>query len=115
MKLIDILKEVLTTIPVEKVVRPNGAVGTQGVVTDQIKDILTNVVKLSVPEKATMKDMVELFKKDKKNIDTLLDFTKKNPIVILELPDGSIQIKDGHHRAFLLYHAGVKDLPVIKK
>jgi hypothetical protein len=62
-----------------------------------------------------MKDMVELFKKDKKNIDTLLDFTKKNPIVILELPDGSIQIKDGHHRAFLLYHAGVKDLPVIKK
>jgi len=114
-KLLDILKEVLTSIPVEKVVRPNGSIGTQGVVTDQIKDLLKNVLHLPVPENATMKDMVELFKKDKKNIDNLLDFTKKNPIVILELPDGSVQIKDGHHRAFLLYHAGIKDLPVIKK
>lgn len=114
-KLLDILREILTSIPVEKVVRPNGAIGTQGVVADQVRDILKNVVNLSVPDNATMREMVDMFKKDKRNVDKLLDFTKKNPIVILELPDGTVQIKDGHHRAFLLYHAGVKELPVTKK
>ena len=109
------LKENLTSIPVERVLRPNGAIGTQGVTTDQIKGILQNVLNLPVPENATMREMVDLFKKDKKNIDNLLDFTKKNPIVILELPDGTIQIKDGHHRAFLLHQAGIKELPVVKK
>jgi hypothetical protein len=109
------LKENLTSIPVERVLKPNGAIGNQGVTTDQIKDILKNVLHLLVPENATMREMVDLFKKDKKNIDNLLDFTKKNPIVILELPDGTIHIKDGHHRAFLLHQAGIKELPVIEK
>ena len=110
-----VLNENLTSIPVEKVLRPNGAIGTQGVTTDQVRDILKNVLHLSVPEGANMREMVDLFKKDKKNIDNLLDFTKKNPIIISELPDGTIQIKDGHHRAFLLHQAGVKELPVTKK
>ena len=118
-KLTDILKQLLeenlTSIPVEKVLKPNGAIGNQGVTTDQIRDILRNVLHLSVPDGADMREMVDLFKKDKKNVDNLLDFTKKNPIVILELPDGTIQIKDGHHRAFLLHQAGVKELPVTEK
>lgn len=114
-KLTDILKEILTSIPVERILKPNGAIGNQGVVTDQVKDILRNVLHLTVPDNATMKEMVDLFKKDKKNVDNLLEFTKKHPIVILELPDGTISIKDGHHRAFLLYQAGIKELPVIEK
>ena len=33
----------------------------------------------------------------------------------IELPDGTISIKDGHHRAFLLHQAGIKELPVVEK
>lgn len=36
-------------------------------------------------------------------------------IEITILPDGTVQINDGHHRAFLLDQAGITELPVTQK
>lgn len=101
-------------LPIDRVKRKNGAIGTQGVTTDQVASILKNVLGLTIPENATMKDLVNLFISDKANIDKLLEFTNLNPINITELPDGTIQINDGHHRAFLLDQAGITELPITR-
>ena len=103
------------TVPISSLERPNGAIGTQGVTEDQIRGILENVLGLSVPKGATMREMVDLFKSDPTNVDKLVEFTNKNPIDISTLPDGTVQINDGHHRAFLLQQAGVSDIAVKTK
>ena len=101
-------------LPIDRVKRKNGAIGTQGVTTEQVASILKNVLGLNIPENATMKDLVNLFISDKANIKKLLDFTNRNPINITELPDGTIQINDGHHRAFLLDQAGISEIPATR-
>ena len=49
------LEENVKTIPIQRLLRPNGAVGTQGVTTEQVSGILENVLGLSIPENATMR------------------------------------------------------------
>jgi len=101
-------------LPIERVKRKNGAIGTQGVTTEQVAAILKNILGLNASKNASMKDLVDLFLSDKNNVDKLLEFTKNNPISITELPDGTIQINDGHHRAFLIDQAGITEIPATR-
>jgi hypothetical protein len=103
-------KQKTERIEIEKLKKPNGAIGNQGVTETNVRDILIHVLGLNVGEELNMRDMVDLFKQNEKNINDLIDFTNKHPIKITFLPDESIHIRDGHHRAFLLDQAGVKDI-----
>lgn len=107
----NLLENSFDLLPIDNIKRPNGAIGTQGVTTEQVSNILTNVLNLNVPKNASMRELVDLFKSNPNNIDNLIKFTKKNPINISKLPDGSFHIKDGHHRAFLLDQAGIEKIP----
>lgn len=91
---------------ISNIKRPNGAIGTQGVTEDNIRDLLRGVVEMVVSDNASMRDMVDLFKADVKAQQRLRDFTAKNPVGISSLPDGTYSIDDGHHRAFLLDQIG---------
>lgn len=100
---------------INEIKRPNGAIGTQGVDADNIRSILTNVAKLSVPKDASMREMVDLFKQNVVAQNRIRSLMREQPLEGVQLPDGSISIKDGHHRAFLLNQAGDKTLPAVIK
>ena len=51
-------------------------------------------------------------KSNPKDQQKLLDFTKQNPIQLTKLPDDSYDLKDGNHRANLLYWSGIETVPV---
>jgi gamma-glutamylcysteine synthetase len=113
------LEELFESGPIQlnlsEVRRKNGAIGTQGVSDTQVRDVLTHVAGMQVAEDASMRDMIEAFKADSAAQDKLRAFFAKNPMQGYELPDGTIQIKDGHHRAFLLDQAGDKTVPAVIK
>jgi hypothetical protein len=100
---------------INEIKRPNGAIGTQGVDIENIRSILTNVAKLSVPKDASMREMVDLFKQNVAAQNRIRSLMQEQPLEGVQLPDGSIYIKDGHHRAFLLNQAGDKTLPATIK
>lgn len=96
---------------IEEIKRPNGAIGTQGVDADNIRSILKNVAKLPIPENASIREMVGIFKQSPEAQSKIRSLMLKKPLEGFELPDGTISIKDGHHRAFLLNQIGDKTLP----
>jgi len=91
---------------ISNVKRPNGAIGTQGVTEESVRDLLKNVAGMDVNDGMTMKEMVESFKANPEAQQKLRDFTAKNPVQIDTLPDGTYHLEDGHHRTFLLDQAG---------
>lgn len=100
-------------MPISEVKRKNGAIGTQGVTETQIREVLKNVAGMQISDTASMREMVNAFKNDKAAISRLLEFTKNNPVEVITLPDGSLHLKDGHHRTFLLDQAGITSVPAI--
>jgi hypothetical protein len=59
--------------------------------------------------------MVEHLKNNPNDAAKYQKFLEKEPINISELPDGSYQINDGHHRATLSYYSGNENIPTIIK
>lgn len=100
---------------IQEIKRKNGAIGTQGVSELQVRDVLTHVAGMSIPENATMREMVKAFKDSPEAQQRMRDFTAANPLKGVMLPDGTIHIQDGHHRAFLLDQAGDSTIPSIIK
>jgi hypothetical protein len=96
---------------INEIKRPNGAIGFQGVDAENIRSILKNVAKLPIPENASMREMVDIFKQNPEAQNKVRSLMLKQPLEGFELPDGTISIKDGHHRAFLLNQVGDKTLP----
>jgi hypothetical protein len=104
----------VNTMPIADMKRPNGAIGTQGVVTQQVAELL-RMVGLNATDSMTMRQLVDMLRADPAAQQRLRDFTAENPIVISVLPDDTIHIKDGHHRAFLLDQMGDTEIPFTTK
>jgi hypothetical protein len=43
----------------------------------------------------------------------VLELVKKEPIKLSQLPEGSYDLKDGNHRATILYYSGIESIPAI--
>lgn len=99
--------------PIANVRRPNGAIGTQGVTTDQVANVLTHIAGLPVSQDMSMKELVDLLKADPRAQQRLRQSLKQNPVHIQSLPDGTYHLKDGHHRTFLLNLLGDKTVPAV--
>ena len=113
MKVRELFESNVVDFPIANVKRRNGAIGTQGVSSTQIADVLIHVCKIGVDPKANMRELVDEFKRDKSAQANLLAFMKKHPAKVLKLPDDSYHLQDGHHRIFLLDQAGYKLVPAI--
>lgn len=99
-----------------QVKKPGGSIGNQGASPEQANGVLNHIgIDVKFEEEPTLKEMVAHLKDNPKDLQKLVDFTKKNPIELRELPDGTYQLEDGHHRAALLYHAGVENAPSVIK
>lgn len=92
--------------------KPSGSIGNQGATETGAKSILDHLgINVTFKGEPTMREMVEHLKNNSKDRQKLLDFVKNEPIVLRELPDGTYQLEDGHHRATLLYYSGVENVP----
>ncbi len=103
------------SLPLDRLRRPNGAIGTQGVSPEGVKSILVGVSGIQIPDGASMRQMVDMLRNSPEGQRRLRAFTEQYPIAITELPDGTVQLKDGHHRAFLLDQLGDSTVPVTRK
>ena len=98
--------------------KPSGSIGNQGATSEGANNILQSLgikVKGANPNEVTLKEMVEHLKNNPKDAATYKKFLEKEPINVSELPDGSYQINDGHHRATLSYYSGNENIPTIIK
>ena len=130
MKLIDLLKEVLeeavenvvgeypfkTTVnfDLNKIRSASGKLGEQGASTEGIRNLLKYVgVNLTGINTESTKAMADFLRSNPNERNKVLNLVKKEPIKLSQLPDGSYDLKDGNHRAVILYYSGVESVPAI--
>ena len=109
------LRENVENFPIANVRRPNGAIGNQGVNTNQAADVLTHAAGMQVSPDWTMRQMVDALKADPAAQQRLRQFVQQNPVTVYALPDGSYHLQDGHHRTFLLNLLGDETVPAVVK
>lgn len=106
----------VVNFPIANLRRPNGQIGTQGVNSEQIADMLIHVAGLKVSMDMSMRELVDALKASPQAQDKLRKFIMHEaPIEVYALPDEQFHIKDGHHRAFLLNLLGDETVPAIVK
>jgi GNAT superfamily N-acetyltransferase len=105
------LREDIENFPIANVRRPNGAIGNQGVNTEQAADVLTHAAGMQVSPDMSMRQLVDALKADPAAQQRLRQFVQKNPVTVYALPDGSYHLQDGHHRTFLLNLLGDETVP----
>jgi ribosomal protein S18 acetylase RimI-like enzyme len=120
MKIKDIITESLLgedieNFPIANVRKANGAIGNQGVNTEQAADVLTHAAGMQVSPDMSMRQLVDALKADPAAQQRLRQFVQKNPVTVYALPDGSYHLQDGHHRTFLLNLLGDETVPAIVK
>jgi GNAT superfamily N-acetyltransferase len=109
------LREDIEDFPIANVRRANGAIGTQGVNTEQAADVLTHAAGMQVSPDMSMRQLVDALKADPAAQQRLRQFVQQNPITVYALPDGSYHLQDGHHRTFLLNLLGDETVPAVVK
>lgn len=92
----------------------SGKLGEQGATSDGIRDLLKYVgVDLTNVNTESIKAMADYLRSNPSERNKVLDLLKKEPIKLSQLPDGSYDLKDGNHRATILYYSGVESIPAI--
>jgi len=118
MKKTSSVKQVLkpSNFPIKNLRRPNGMIGTQGFTSESLIGLINHISKtekIILPKYTTLTELITNLKKTPESVNKIVNYVKKDPIVVLELPDLSYQIKDGNHRANLLNLLGVENVPTI--
>jgi hypothetical protein len=114
----DVLNNNFELFDLNNVRKPSGSIGNQGATPEGARDILKSIgieVESATSGQPTFKEMIEHLKNNPKDAATYKKFLEKEPINVSELPDGSYQINDGHHRATLSYYSGNENIPTIIK
>ena len=105
-------------IPVSSLKRPNGQIGTQGFTSENMINLIKYISTkkgFEIPTYKTLKELIENMKKDGDIVKSITNYVESDPITAIKLPDGTINIKDGNHRANLLNLLGVENIPVVFK
>ena len=109
------LDEDVEDFPIANVRKANGAIGNQGVNTNQAADVLTHAAGMQVSPDMSMRQLVDALQADPAAQQRLRQFVQKNPVTVYALPDGSYHLQDGHHRTFLLNLLGDETVPAVVK
>lgn len=101
----------VTTFDLNQVKKPSGSIGNQGATFEGAKGIM-EFLGINIDYKNdSFSEIIEHLKNSPEDLKKLKDFVEKEPIIFRELPDGTYQLEDGHHRATLLYYSGVESVP----
>lgn len=90
---------------------PQGALGRQGFTVDGVNSIANHVFGINVPENNSIKDTLTRAKQVPQATKKYMDFLRKTPVQATNLPDNTVHLEDGHHRAFIADQLGFKRIP----
>ena len=92
----------------------SGKLGEQGATPDGIRNLLKYVgVDLTNVNTDSTKAMADYLRSNPSERNKVLELVKQEPIKLSQLPDGSYDLKDGNHRATILYYSGIESIPAI--
>jgi hypothetical protein len=106
----------ISMIPTKELRRPNGSIGTQGFVSENLIKLvsyISSVMGFSLPEFDSLKDLIVYIRTKPEIVNLIFDYVKTDPIRMTILPDGTYIVNDGNHRANLLNLLNVEFLPSI--
>lgn len=92
-----------------------GRIGKQGFTRDGVFDLLRKFGGMEIAEDASLKEVIEQLKSSPETLERLQTFLEVTPIEISRLPDDTIHLDDGHHRAFIADQIGMSSLPLKPK
>jgi hypothetical protein len=116
------LEGLVNQIPTAELRRPNGSIGTQGFVPENLVDVARFIAKemgFEIPAfnkdlgTSEIKQVIEYLKNNKEAQQKIKEYVVKDPVVVTKLPDNTYSIDDGNHRANLLNLIGVEEIPTI--
>jgi hypothetical protein len=84
--------------------------GTQGVSYDTAERLIKNIG-LNPNDYSSLKEVAEVIRNNPELLDNLRKEVANNPITLSVLPDGSVDIIDGNHRAVLMDMVGETQIP----
>jgi hypothetical protein len=102
--------------PIKNLKRPNGIIGTQGFTSESLINLINHISKtekIILPKYNTLTELINNLKKSPESVNKIVNYVKRDPITVLQLPDLTYKIKDGNHRANLLNLLGVENIPTI--
>jgi hypothetical protein len=106
--------DTVVNFDLNKIRSASGKLGEQGATPDGIRNLLKYVgVDLTNVNTESIKAMADYLKSNPLERAKVLELVKKEPIKLSQLPDGSYDLKDGNHRATILYYSGIESIPAI--
>lgn len=105
-------------IPTEELRRPNGSVGTQGFTPESMVNLLKFISiekDFELPTFDTFKELIFSLRESPNIIESIFEYVKTDPVLLLKLPDNTYHLKDGNHRANLLNLLNIPYIPAIIK
>lgn len=98
---------------IESLKNRRGQIGSQGFTREGVENILQFVTQRSFSERASLREVLDEVKSSPALLEKIKEFLETHPIKIAVLPDGTIHLDDGHHRAFLADQIGLTSLPTL--
>lgn len=89
-----------------------GEIGNQGFTAEGVKNILEHISGEKIPTELSLKEVLGKVNESPILLSLVKTFLEEHPIEISLLPDDTIHLEDGHHRAFIADQIGVISLPV---
>ena len=114
------LDKIIDYINIEEHRRPNGSMGTQGFTPENMMNVISFIndnLNLNIPsnlfKEGGLRELLDYIKADSSLVNSIENYVKTDPAEINILPDDSIHIQDGNHRANLLNLIGAENIPSV--
>jgi hypothetical protein len=99
-------------IDLSKLKNRRGEIGNQGFTAEGIKNILEHISGENIPNELSLKEVLDRVNGSPILLNLVKTFLEEHPIEITLLPDDTIHLEDGHHRAFIADQIGMISLPI---
>ena len=99
-------------IELERLKNRRGHIGNQGFTAEGVEKILRRINGDFIPDGSSLRELLDAVKGSPSMLDSTKKYLEENPIEISVLPDDSVHLSDGHHRAFIGDQLGMISLPI---
>ncbi len=91
-----------------------GQIGNQGFTAEGVVRIINEATGSHYSDTGSLKAVLDDLKSKPSLVQQVTEFIERNPVDARMLPDGSVSLKDGHHRAFLADQLGMKSIRTVQ-
>ena len=93
----------------------SGQIGKQGFTKNGVFDLLRKFGGMEIKNDASLKDILDQLRASPETLKKIQTFLKETPIEVTLLPDHTLHLDDGHHRAFIADQISMSSLPMKPK